>query len=77
MLALSLALAGVLLVATAAGSVALPFRGVLAALLARAGLPGVDSSALGPTGEAILFSVRLPRVLLAALGDAVGDLRHR
>ena len=37
------------------------------ALLAKAGLPGGDASALGPTGEAILFSVRLPRVLLAAL----------
>jgi len=66
-LALSLALVGVLLWATAAGSVALPFRGVLGALLARAGLPGGDASALGVTGEAILFSVRLPRVLLAAL----------
>ena len=66
-LALALALAVVTLVATAAGSVALPFRGVVSALLAQAGLPGGDARALGPTGEAILFSVRLPRVLLAAL----------
>lgn len=67
MLALVVGLAGVLLLATAAGSVPLPFRGVVAALLAKAGLPGGHASALGPTGEAILFSVRLPRVLLAAL----------
>lgn len=56
-----------LLVATAVGSVALPLGGVARALLAKAGLPGGDASPLGPTGEAILFSVRLPRVLLAAL----------
>ena len=37
------------------------------AVLQKAGLPGGDASALGPTGEAILWSVRLPRVLLAAL----------
>jgi iron complex transport system permease protein len=55
-----------LLVATAAGSVPLPLRGVLGALLGKAGLPG-DASALGATGETILFTVRLPRVLLAAL----------
>ena len=67
MLGLVVGLAGALLVATAAGSVALPFRGVVAALVAEAGLPGGDASALGPTGQAILFSVRLPRVLLAAL----------
>jgi len=61
-----------LLLATAAGSVSLPFRGVLGAFAARLGLPG-DASALGPTGETILFSVRLPRVLLAALvGGGLG-----
>jgi iron complex transport system permease protein len=63
-LALGLVLA--LLAAASAGSVHLPLRGVLWALLARAGLPG-DASALGPAGETILFTVRLPRVLLAAL----------
>jgi iron complex transport system permease protein len=67
MLALVLALGAALLVATAAGSVALPLRGVIGALLAKAGLPGAEASALGPTGEVILFSVRLPRVILAAL----------
>jgi iron complex transport system permease protein len=55
-----------LLLATAAGSVPLSFPGVVGALLAKLGLPG-DASALGATGETILFSVRLPRVLLAAL----------
>jgi iron complex transport system permease protein len=53
-------------VATAAGSVPLPFRGVVWALLAKAGLP-VGTPGLSPTGETILFAVRLPRVLLAAL----------
>jgi len=67
MLALLLALTAALLVATAAGSVALPLGGVIEALLAKAGLPGGDASALGVTGEVILFSVRLPRVILAAL----------
>lgn len=66
-LGLAVALVVVLFVATAAGSIALPLRGVVLALLAKAGLPGGDAAALGPTGEAILFSVRLPRVLLAAL----------
>jgi len=61
-----------LLLATAAGSVSLPFRGVVGALVAMLGLPG-DASALGPTGETILFTVRLPRVLLAALvGGGLG-----
>jgi iron complex transport system permease protein len=55
-----------LLVATAAGSVSLPFSGVVAALVAKLGL-SADASALGATGETILFTVRLPRVLLAAL----------
>jgi iron complex transport system permease protein len=55
-----------LVVATAAGSVPLPLRGVVGALLAKAGLP-VGAPSLSPTGETILFAVRLPRVLLAAL----------
>ena len=41
-----------LLLATAKGSVALPFRGVVGALLAKVGLPG-DASSLGATGETI------------------------
>lgn len=64
--ALGVALLAALLVGTSLGSVSLPFRGVVGALLARAGLPA-DAAVLGPTGEAILFSVRLPRVLLAAV----------
>ena len=64
---LAAALGVSLLVATALGSVSLPFGGVVGAVLQKAGLPGGDAAALGPTGEAILFSVRLPRVLLAAL----------
>ena len=63
---LAAALALALLLATAAGSVPLPFGGVVGALLAKLGLPG-DASSLGATGETILFTVRLPRVLLAAL----------
>lgn len=66
-----LGLAGALLVslivAIASGSVSLPFRGVLGALLGELGLPGGERAALGAAGEAVLFSVRLPRVLLAAL----------
>lgn len=62
---LGAALALALLVATALGSVALPFPGVLGALAAKLGLPG--GAALDATGETILFTVRLPRVLLAAL----------
>jgi iron complex transport system permease protein len=60
------ALALALLVATAAGSVPLPLSGVVRALASRlGGLAAPD--ALDATGATILFSVRLPRVLLAAL----------
>lgn len=62
---LGAALALALLVATALGSVALPFPGVLGALAAKLGLPA--GATLDATGETILFTVRLPRVLLAAL----------
>jgi len=55
-----------LLVASVVGSVSLSPRAVINSLLAAAGLPGSPST-LGPQGEAILWSVRLPRVLLAAL----------
>lgn len=54
-----------MLLATSAGSVALPFRGVVGTLLQSLGLPGEAS--LGATGETILLTIRLPRVLLAAL----------
>jgi iron complex transport system permease protein len=59
-LALAVALPLVLFAAAAAGSVSLPVSGVLGSLLGR-------PDALDPTAQAILWSVRLPRVLLAAL----------
>jgi len=52
-------------VASAAGSVSLPAPSVLSSLGVRLGLP--DFSPLSPAGEAILWTARLPRVLLAAL----------
>jgi len=57
--------------AVAVGSVALPLRGVLGSMLAELS-PGWLAAALGgvrldTAGETILWSVRLPRVLLAAL----------
>lgn len=64
--ALLAALPLALLAGASVGSVSLPFRGVLGSLLAAAGLAS-DASGLDATGEAILWSVRLPRVLLAAL----------
>ncbi len=51
----------------ALGSVPLPFSAVLTSLLSAAGLPHPAGPALGSSGEAILWSVRLPRVFLAAL----------
>jgi iron complex transport system permease protein len=64
--ALAGALPVVLLLSVSVGSVPLPFASVLRSLASAAGLqpPG---SGLDATGEAILWSVRLPRVLLAAL----------
>jgi iron complex transport system permease protein len=64
-LGLALALPVVMLVAVAAGSVPLPLRGVLGSLLHRLGL-GIGA-ALPPSSETILWVVRLPRVLLAAI----------
>jgi iron complex transport system permease protein len=66
---LSLLLGLAVLVAIAMGSVDLPPGAVLASLIAHAGVgAGAQAAApLGPAGEAILWSVRLPRVLLAAL----------
>jgi iron complex transport system permease protein len=54
-----------LLVASAAGTVWLPVGDLLASVLAAAGL--ASSSPLSAAGETILWTVRLPRVLLAAL----------
>lgn len=66
-LALAVLLPVAILAATAIGSVALPTRGVVASLLSALGLRGTEPSGLGPAGEAILWTVRLPRVLLAAI----------
>jgi len=55
-----------LMVAMAVGSVSLPLRSIVASLAAAFGL-SADTAPLGPAGEAIFWSVRLPRVLLAAL----------
>ena len=66
MLALLALLPLTLMVAAAVGSVSLPPRSILASLAAASGLSS-DTAPLGPSGEAIFWSVRLPRVLLAAL----------
>jgi iron complex transport system permease protein len=66
-LLLVLALPVVLLAAISLGSVSLPPAGVARSLLAAVGLPGPEAAPLTPAGEAILWSVRLPRVLLAAV----------
>ena len=66
LLGLLAALPLTLLAGAAVGSVSLPFRGVLLSLVSAAGLLR-EASGLDATGEAILWSVRLPRVLLAAL----------
>ncbi len=65
---LGVALPVVLAIAVALGSVALPFGGVVGALGSVLGLPpGTLFAPLEPAHSAILWSVRLPRVLLAAL----------
>jgi iron complex transport system permease protein len=66
MLALVALLPLTLMVAAAVGSVPLPLRSILASIAAASGL-SADPAPLGPPGEAIFWSVRLPRVLLAAL----------
>ncbi|HEY7510208.1 MAG TPA: iron ABC transporter permease [Vicinamibacteria bacterium] len=62
--ALALALPLALALAAAAGSVWLPVEDLLASLAAAL---GAGRSPLSPAGETILWTVRLPRVLLAAL----------
>ena len=64
-LSLALALPVAILIAASAGSVPLPPARVLASLLRSAGLP--IGEALPPSSETILWVVRLPRVLLAAI----------
>lgn len=65
LLVLTVALPLVLAGAVAHGSVALPLGGVIGALGQALGLP--VGGTLEPAHSAILWSVRLPRVLLAAL----------
>ena len=65
--ALVLALPAALLLACTLGAVPLAPTGVLRALFAGATGLGAPDGGLGETGQMILWSVRLPRVLLAAL----------
>jgi len=65
-LSLGLALPGAVLAGTAAGSVPLPLGSLLGSLGSRLGLD-LGLASLGPEGDAILWAVRLPRVLLAAV----------
>jgi iron complex transport system permease protein len=51
----------------AVGSVPLPLPSVLSSLLSVVGVPFPAVQPLDPSGETILWSARLPRVLLAAL----------
>src|SRR5262245_8903872 len=64
---LAAALPVTLLVATALGSVSLPLGSVLHSLAAPLGLRLPGLTPLDASGETILWSVRLPRVLLAAI----------
>ncbi len=64
-LALALALPLAVLAALSFGSLTITPSGVLGSALARAGLPGARG--LSEAGEVILWAVRLPRVLIAAL----------
>jgi len=54
-------------IAIAVGSVSLPLGGVLGSLATHVGLPSLGAAPLSSAAEAILWSVRLPRVLIAAL----------
>ncbi len=64
---LALLLSAAIAIAIAVGSVSLPLGGVLGSLARHVGLPPVGAAPLSSAGEAILWSVRLPRVLIAAL----------
>src|SRR5260221_5306680 len=60
-----------MIVATSVGSVSLPVSAILSSLLSHLGLR--DAASIEPAAEAILWSVRLPRVVLAALvGGGLG-----
>jgi ABC-type Fe3+-siderophore transport system permease subunit len=62
---LGVLLLGATALATSAGSVRLPSAGVLSSVLSHLGM--APFAPLDPTGETILWTVRLPRVLLALL----------
>ncbi|WP_058910074.1 FecCD family ABC transporter permease [Entomohabitans teleogrylli] len=62
-IAAPLLLAGLMLAGVAYGSVALPFRAVLAAF-------GLSDAPLSPLQSSIILELRLPRVLLGALAGA-------
>jgi iron complex transport system permease protein len=64
---LVLLLPAALALAVTAGSVPLPLAGVAGSVARRAGLAAASTAPLGEAGEAILWSIRIPRVLLAAL----------
>jgi iron complex transport system permease protein len=66
MVGLGVLLPIVMMVAAAVGSVPLPLPSIVASVAASLGL-SADAAPLGAAGEAIFWSVRLPRVLLAAL----------
>lgn len=63
-------LVGSLVVGVLAGPVELGVGAVLESVGARVGLPGFSTS-LSPTEEAILWEIRVPRVVLAALVGAM------
>jgi iron complex transport system permease protein len=66
LLTLALLLPATMVAGIVMGSVALPASGVLTSLVRGLGI-AAGGAGLEPAGEAILWSVRLPRVLLAAV----------
>jgi iron complex transport system permease protein len=68
---LIVALPVAMIVATSVGSVSLPVSAIFSSLLSHLGFR--DAASIEPAAEAILWSVRLPRVVLAALvGGGLG-----
>jgi len=67
LVSLAVLLVASLLVATACGSVVVPFESVLASVAAALHLPSFGLTPATPVQETILWTVRLPRVVLAAL----------
>jgi iron complex transport system permease protein len=57
-------------VGVAVGPIELPLRSIVESAAARLGVPGATSS-LTPTEEAILWEIRIPRVVLGALVGAM------